>query len=248
MTEIKIAVPAQIVLKDNYCGEHAYPILKVNHDYIRSLEDAGASCYIIAESSDYEKLEEKLSHMDAVLFTGGNDVQPHYYDEEPTNCAETSPGRDCFEFKLMELAKARKMPIFGVCRGLQLMNIFFGGNVYQDIYKDGPAKLKHDQPNSIRLGWHSVEILEGSHLHRALGANSARVNSLHHQAINKVAPGFTVSAKSPDGIIEAIEADGEQFCLAVQWHPEILSLNNTQAAALFRYFVEKVKELKVAKA
>lgn len=248
MSEINIAVPAHVIYEQNYLGEFGYPRQVLNLDYSRSLEEAGACCYIFGESRDEEKLAAKLAKMDAILFTGGNDIQTFYYKQEPTHCTETAPGRDNFEFKMMEIAVERKMPMMGICRGLQLMNVFFGGSLYQDIYKEKAAEIKHVQEGNIRLGWHSIDILEGSHLHKALGVSNTRINSLHHQAINELAPGFTVSAKAKDGIIEAIEADGEQFCLGVQWHPELLSLNNEQQAGLFRYFVEKVKEQKAAQA
>jgi len=171
-----------------------------------------------------------LEGADGLLLTGGDDVAPARYGEQPHSSvdSDSEPGRDEFEFALLAEARARDLPIFGICRGVQVMNVAFGGSLIQDIPTAIPGGAHHSltvPPNSACTLAHGIWIEEGSLLGRLMGErlndqDSCEVNSRHHQAVKTPAKGFRVSATAPDGVIEAIEDPSARFCLGVQWHPE----------------------------
>jgi putative glutamine amidotransferase len=161
--------------------------------------------------------------LDGLVLEGGSDVWPGSYGEQPLQ--ERWSGdriRDGYEKALLESFAALGKPVFGVCRGLQLMNVAYGGTLYQDIPTQQPQAITHRDAALYDRLFHEVEILPGSDLAGLLGGQTrAKVNSVHHQAIKKLAPGFVVEARSPDdGVIEAIRRPGGSYLAAVQWHPE----------------------------
>ena len=163
--------------------------------------------------------EEVLGRLGGILISGGPDVAPaHFgvtaYDAQVVSVAR--PARDAFELALARLAYERDIPAFGICRGVQVMNVAIGGTLQLDI----PA---HVQQADRHVVSHRVDIVPGTRLHALIGADSAEVNSFHHQAVARPAPGLIVSARSDNGIIEAVEAPDRRFFLGVQWHPEHLS-------------------------
>jgi putative glutamine amidotransferase len=170
-----------------------------------------------------------LDGIDGLLLTGGDDVAPSRYGE-PAHAAtvEAEAGRDEFESALVTAARARNLPIFAICRGIQVLNVACGGTLVQDIPTQVPGAVAHAlkvPPNEPYSLAHEIWIEKDSLLsrlmrERLIDADTCEVNSRHHQAVKDVAAGFRVSATAPDGIVEAIEDPTARFCLGVQWHPE----------------------------
>lgn len=171
---------------------------------------------------EVELVEHYLDLMDGLITTGGAfDVPPELYGETGKHeTVVTKERRTQFEFAITRGAIERGMPVLGICGGQQLLNVVLGGTLIQHIPDTIPNALAHEQPNPRTEPGHAIHITEGSLLHRITGAHEMQVNSAHHQAVAKPAPGMVVSATSPDGVIEAIEYPAHRFCLGVQWHPE----------------------------
>jgi putative glutamine amidotransferase len=132
-------------------------------------------------------------------------------------------------------------PVLAICRGLQILNVAYGGTLYQDMSEIKESCIKHDQYSNTSDPSHSIIIKEGTHLH-SLYDNQALINSFHHQAIKDVASGFEVSSWAKDGVIEAIKKQGEQFVVGVQWHPEMMAKEHTSMLNLFKLFMEHVQQ------
>ena len=200
----------------------------------RKLEDYRQS--VLHVSGDVRILEpsagearQALAGVDGLMLTGGDDVAPARYGEpaHPT-VVEAEPGRDEFELALIKDARARNLPIFAICRGIQVLNVACGGTLVQDIPTEVTGALPHRfavPPHEPYFLAHEVWIDKDTLLwklmrERLSDADSCEVNSRHHQAVKGLAPGFKVAATAPDGVIEAVEDPGARFCLGVQWHPE----------------------------
>lgn len=195
-------------------------------DYRQAILHAGGEPRVLDSSMP---IDEALDGVAGLLLTGGDDVAPSRYGE-PAHAAtvEAEPGRDQFEIGLVRAARQRNLPIFAICRGIQVLNVACGGTLVQDIPSQVPGAVAHalpvppNQPYSLA---HEIWIEKDSLLSRLMRerlneADTCEVNSRHHQAVSKAAPGFTVSATAPDGVVEAIEDPAARFCLGVQWHPE----------------------------
>jgi putative glutamine amidotransferase len=210
-------------------------------DYVESVKRAGAEPVMLSTHDDPMAV---LDRVDGILLTGGLDVDPALYGESAHSTTETAPGRDRFEIPLSKSAVERDVPVFAICRGVQVLNVAAGGTLIQDI----PSAIESDLPHSIDLPKdclaHSVRVTPGTRLAAALGAktrlDSCSVNSRHHQAVSAVAPSFIVSATSPDGVIEAIERPRASFCIGVQWHPENF-WRTGEFSSLFAAFVEAAR-------
>ena len=179
---------------------------------------------MIAHDLDEATLYAHFRRVDGLILSGGGDVDPACYGEEAIPAVGGVDGeRDHTEVTLARWALAERKPLFGICRGLQLLNVACGGALYQDVSQHDGAMQHAYYPNYPHdFLAHTVSIAPGSRLAAILGAETAQVNSLHHQACRIVAPGLAVTAYAPDGIIEAIEVPDHPFALAVQWHPEAL--------------------------
>ena len=174
-------------------------------------------------------VEQALAGVGGLLLTGGDDVAPARYDEtaHPT-VVEAEAGRDEFEIALIKAAREKRLPIFAICRGVQVLNVACGGTLVQDIPSQVAGALTHSlpcPPNQPYTLAHEVWLEKDSLLSRLMrerlgDTDSCEVNSRHHQAVKAVAPGFIVTATAPDGVVEAIEDPTLPFCLGVQWHPE----------------------------
>lgn len=194
---------------------------------------------IIFPVSALTNIETYVSLVDGIVFIGGYDISPQFYNEEPTpQLQETLPPRDIFEIAMVKEAMKQQKPIFGICRGMQLINVANGGSLYQDINTQINITVKHLQNTNPEFPHHFITTEKDSHINRALG-DKISVNTLHHQAIKSLASNLKVTAYSSDHIIECIESnDPGQFILGVQWHPEILLQSDDLAAKqLFTYFV-----------
>lgn len=213
--------------------------------FVQGLEAAEALPVILPITS-VETAKEYISRIDALILAGGQDVSPLLYGEEPhLKVGRTYPLRDAFELALIEEAYAQKKPIFGVCRGLQILNVAFGGTLYQDLVSQNQdVSVLHDQKTMPTMPTHSIEIKSGSTLASILGTKSV-VNSYHHQAVKTLAEPFHAVAWSSDGIVEAFESnDPEHFVLAVQWHPETMLNTYDSMQHIFNTFVEQVRSAK----
>lgn len=212
--------------------------------YIDSVFAAGGIPLCIPPVEDEGDFDQYIGMLDGILFTGGADVSPRYYGEEPLRGVEyIAPYRDYSELGLFKRAYERRMPIFGICRGNQLINVALGGTLYQDINKQIPDSFGHypgDTPSNEL--YHSVNITEGSRLEGIMGENKIYVNSFHHQAVKVLGSSLRVAALSQDNIIEGIEAEDDRYLLGVQWHPECLTKRYPEFLKLFKSFVNAASE------
>src|SRR3954454_11037599 len=163
-----------------------------------------------------------LDGTDGLLLTGGEDIHPAWYGAEPSpHLHPPSRERDLFELALFAAARQRELPILGICRGIQLVNVALGGTLHQDLPSERPGPVAHDPGSARDARSHSVELAPGSLAADALGRTVITVNSFHHQAVDRLAGGLVASGWSADGLIEAAESPaGAPWLLAVQWHPE----------------------------
>lgn len=209
-----------------------------NGSYVGWVERAGG-LPLLLPNVDPGLVDAYLDRIDGLLLTGGGDIHPHHYRAEPhKQLGSIDVPRDRFELPLARAALARELPIFGICRGIQTLNVAAGGTLRQDLVSDPIATVQHRIANvGGPLGHHTILIEEDSVLAQLVGATRAVVNSYHHQAVDEVAEGFRATAFATDGTIEAIERDGERFLLGVQWHPEVMEPDDPLTAALFEAFV-----------
>ncbi len=200
--------------------------------YIESLARAGAGMRWV-ELSDPEQAVQDALTCDGLLLPGGGDMDPKFYGQARIPaCGEPNLLRDAAEPLLLRAFLAADKPVLGICRGIQVMNAVLGGDLYQDI-----KPFEHLPHNDHWAKVHTVTVRRGTLLSRILGQDTVLVNSQHHQAVDRVAPGFTLAALSEDGIVEAIEKPDARFCLGVQWHPEWLSDADPAMHGLFDAFV-----------
>lgn len=185
------------------------------------------------ELNDPEQAVQDALTCDGLLLPGGGDMDPKFYGQERIPaCGEPNLLRDAAEPLLLRAFLAADKPVLGICRGIQVMNAVLGGDLYQDI-----KPFEHLPHNGHWAKVHTVTVRRGTLLSRILGQDTVLVNSQHHQAVDRVAPGFTLAALSEDGIVEAIEKPDAGFCLGVQWHPEWLSDADPAMQSLFDAFV-----------
>lgn len=212
-------------------------------DYRQAVIHVGGEVLILERSMTPV---DALNGIGGLLLPGGGDVEPARYGEEPhPSLVDIEPLRDDFEIALVREARSRNLPIFAICRGLQVLNVAFGGTLVQDIPSQVPGALEHRlavPPHEAFALAHEVWIDKDTKLARLMserlgGADTCDVNSRHHQAVKQVAPNLHVSATAPDGVIEAIEDPSAPFCLAVQWHPENF-WRTGEFRPLFETFVE----------
>ena len=214
----------------------------VQGNYVRAIERSGGAPLVIPVLENEESAEAVVETLDGILFTAGADIAAWRYGEY----VQYGHGmidfvRDEQEFMLIKLAAERKMPIFGVCRGLQLINVAFGGTLHQDIIQMSDRYfIAHSLPGPMdrRTLVHSVGVVPGTKLQKITDLERIEVNSFHHQAIDKLADGLIASAHAPDGCIEAVESTGGHFVMGIQWHAEGLCEVHKPSADLFAHFVE----------
>lgn len=208
--------------------------------YVQALVQAGACPILIPNHLPAEALDTLLPRLDGVVFTGGGDIKTSYYqaDDHP-KVYGVEPDRDRVELELLTRAVKDGLPFLGICRGLQLVNVGLGGTLFADIADQVPGADKHDYyPDWARDHLaHPVDVDSGTGLAGIIGGGQVGVNSLHHQSVDKVAPGLLVTAKAPDGVVEAVELLDHPFGVAVQWHPEWLT-SYSRMRALFAAFAD----------
>ena len=188
-----------------------------------------------------EAAEQIAGRMDGLLLCGGSDLDPSYYGEEPLPELDvTVPERDAFEMALLEHALDRGIPVFGICRGLQVLNVALGGTLYQDLPSQiGGGSIAHRQQMPKWQWTHEVEVDESSNVARVMESTELRVNSYHHQGIKDLADGLVVAARASDGVVEAIEYSNlsEHWLVGVQWHAEAMRDVGSEHRNLFEAHV-----------
>ncbi|MGQ9489366.1 MAG: gamma-glutamyl-gamma-aminobutyrate hydrolase family protein [Anaerolineae bacterium] len=233
-----IGIPAATYTDQEYV---ATPTHRLNGNYPAALAACGALPVVIPLNLPDAILHDLFLRLDGLCLPGGVDVDPvHYGEPHHAALGQVDAARDDTELKLARWALDADLPILGICRGIQLLNVAAGGSLYQDI----PAQLPEAGRHNYRLAeiaWdrptHRVHMAEGSLLARVLGAREVMTNSYHHQAVKRVADGFRPVAWADDGVVEGIEHPGRRFVLAVQWHPEGMFRSDPFARRIFEAFV-----------
>lgn len=206
--------------------------------YVEAVAAAGGipvllPCRLEADPAEYACV------VDGLLLAGGGDLDPFYYGEEPrVDNGSIDPVADAFELGLARCFLVAGRPVLGICRGMQVLNVAAGGDLHQDLRTATGTELEHFQKAPPWHGTHMIRVQEGSGLGAVLGEERLRVNSFHHQAVRRVAPGFVAVATAGDGVIEAIERPGNGFALGVQWHPERMHACSEAARRIFRALVQ----------
>jgi putative glutamine amidotransferase len=201
--------------------------VRADLDYVEGVADAGGVPVVLPPVAEPRAAEALLDGIDGLLLSGGSDLDPRYYGEVAVpELGVTLPERDAFEMALLERALRRKIPIFGICRGMQVLNVALGGTLYQDLpsQMDHMVLLGHRQETPKWQPTHEVEVDGSSKVAEIMGTNELKVNSYHHQAIKDLASGLVAVASAPDGVIEAVESGdlSQRWLLGVQWHAEAM--------------------------
>jgi putative glutamine amidotransferase len=213
--------------------ERAY----VNYDYVQAITMAGAVPILLPVISDEQSIRKQIELVDGLLLSGGCDINPLCYNEEP--CKELGfilPEVDEHQLAIVRIATELGKPMLGICRGIQILNVAFGGTLYQDVLQV-PTTIKHTQRTQRHVPGHTVNIVQDTIMSSIFNKTAILTNSFHHQAVKNVAPGFIVNARSEDGVIEGIERPGDVFTLGVQWHPEMMAGKYPDMLKLFRKFI-----------
>jgi len=210
--------------------------------YMQGLEEAGAVPMILHLTDSETVLEQMISIFDGFLFTGGQDVNPKLYGQEKNeHCGEICDMRDKMEaYIFREAVLNQNKPAFGICRGIQLLNVLLGGSLHQDIPTEFPSAITHSQKPPYDAPAHNVRILPGTPLHKLTGKECIEVNSSHHQGINRIAKGLETMALSDDGLVEAVYMPEHPRVWAVQWHPEY-SLKDEMSKKIFSHFIDNIR-------
>lgn len=224
--------------------------LYFNRAYATSIEKAGGVVLGIARPTDPDTLDQLIALADGLYITGGHDMDPKWYNETSrpeANNDEFDAERDTLELELITRALARKMPIIGICRGMQDLNVHFGGSLYQDLKLEHDHGVDHDHRKTTNRDEvaHTVNLDPGSMYGKIVGADVVHVNSLHHQGIKILGKDLRAAGHTADGLIEAIEAIDHPFCVGVQWHPE--ELGDEPSLRLFNAFISACAEFRATK-
>jgi putative glutamine amidotransferase len=220
-------------------GEPQWTDIVCGDAYVRAVAAAGGAPYVLPRIADLEAVRDALAPAQGLLLTGGGDVQASLYGAQPhPRSGRQDPVRDAMELEAIAWARRTRVPILGICRGIQLLNVAFGGTLIQDIPTEVPGAMQHwTQGDADYLG-HPVELEGWSAAARALGTTSLATNSWHHQAVRGVGAGLRVTAHAADGIVEAVESASDAPILAVQFHPEMSFDAAPVFLGLFRWLVE----------
>lgn len=217
----------------------------VADDYVRAISAAGGLPLILPVVEHDQDVKRMLDHCDGLLVTGGNDLDPRYYGDFPkAGLGELEPRRDAFDTKLVDLALARRsLPILGICRGCQVLNVVANGTLYQDIYTELSLAGNHTLKLSPKSHpTQTVRIEPDSKLFEIFQTETLDTNSFNHQASKDIGEGFRVTMRTnTDDLVEGIEMQGERFVVGVQWHPETMAAEHHEYQALFDAFVRACK-------
>lgn len=224
------------------------PFYGNNRAYVKAVEQAGGIPVLIPHFDDLTALEPLCSRLDGLLLPGGADIHPNNYGEEPHPLlGEVDEEEDRLELALAHYFLEMDLPILGICRGVQLLNVATRGTLYQDISDQRPGSLPHatiDQPRFYRA--HPILIKPGTRLAQLIGTEPLAVNSLHHQAVKTTGANVIISATAPDGVVESIELPEHRFALGIQCHPEeLVAAGDERSRLLFQGFIQAAARIAV---
>ncbi|MFY9214585.1 MAG: gamma-glutamyl-gamma-aminobutyrate hydrolase family protein [Tissierellaceae bacterium] len=215
---------------------------RLNYTYIGALIRAGASPIILPVVDDWESIDGYLEVLDGIILTGGGDALPILYGEAPMwEVTDICHKRDSMEMEIIKRAYNKNIPLLGICRGMQMINIALGGSLYQDIYRQIPGVLGHSSKYSISQGYHTIRVTKDSLLHDILKREEILVNSYHHQSVKDLGANLRISALALDGVVEGIESTTDRFILGVQFHPEAMIDQDRGFMDIFTYFLSSCK-------
>ena len=212
----------------------------LNQNYILSIIKAGGIPVLLPVIEDKFIIKSQMDLIDGLMLTGGADVDPLLYGEEPhPDLGYINQKRDRFESDAVLIAYKQMKPILGICRGIQIINVAFGGTLYQDLSLfDSKNKVKHSQNAEMHTATHTVDLIPSTSLYEMFGKLKIETNTFHHQAVKDLAPGFIINAKAKDGVVEGIEKLDYPFLVGVQWHPERMTDHDHSMLELFKEFVK----------
>ena len=214
----------------------------LNHAYLEAIRHFGGMPMVIPAEAGEQEQAFLLSQCDGLVLTGGDDIDPTLYGEQILNdTVKPAPERDAGEPRLLRMAEEKDLPILGICRGAQIMNVYFGGTLYQDIPAQLSTSVRHSMEKPYHRTWHDCLVTPGSPLAAWTGKEVIQVNSHHHQAVRAVAPGLKAMGSCSDGVVEAIWKPDAKFICAVQWHPEKIWDMEESSARIFEAFIDACK-------
>ncbi len=207
--------------------------------YMKVIEKCGGLPIMLPLTDDASELEDAYSICDGILFTGGHDVSPEVYGQEATDkCGKPCPLRDSMEGFILDLCIRDDKPLLGICRGIQFINAYLGGTLYQDLPTEYNSDVEHHMAPPYNRTAHRVDVTDGTRLAGIIGAGRHDVNSYHHQAVKELSTKLTAMALSEDGLVEAVEVKNMRFAIAVQWHPEFSYDVSEDCLKLVQAFVD----------
>ena len=249
-----IGIPTQNLQSFGGISGDLPPSWIMSHRYIQTLTSVGAVPWMIPlVVDDVPTLRAIYESLDGVFLPGGADLDPASYGEDRHPlCDKSDPPRDRVERMLTEWSVEDGKPVLGVCRGLQMINLAFGGSLHQDLADQAAGSIKHDYfPFGGKYARdylaHDVRVIEGTKLSSIVGSGDVKVNSMHHQGIKRLGDGLLPSAYAPDGLVEAVEGKNGQFLVGVQWHPEVLTESDPKMRQLFADFIEASSDYREAR-
>jgi putative glutamine amidotransferase len=219
------------------------PTVMLMQSYVHAILQAGGVPVLIPSLIAEDGWDALYARLDGILFSGGGDIALEHFAGDPhPRIDDVDLARDSVELKMIQAAASDGKPFLGICRGCQVLNVGLGGTLFTHILDQLPNALDHSYPGNMRTVLvHEVKIEEGTHIAEILGEPIVKVNSLHHQGLKDIAPSLRVAGHAPDGLVEAIELPDHPFGLAVQWHPEWLT-DQQSTRNLFRKFVEAAEK------
>ena len=244
MTHLKKSKPIIVCTTFRQDEETPLPKIALTAAYVDAVLKAGGMPVMLPSGLAEDDVAAVLAAVDGVMLPGGGDVHPSFYQEPLSEqIIQVDLARDQIETTIVRIAVERRLPLLGICRGLQVLNVALGGTLWADVLSQKPGRIAHDfdqtYPRQYRA--HSVEVEQGSLLAQVLGCTETAVNSLHHQGIKALAPDLRSTAIAPDGLIEGVEIPGHPFAVGVQWHPEWLVDESVPMMNLFNRFVQAAR-------
>lgn len=239
-----VAVTASLDLE---AGRSKRPSVFLYTNYLEALERMGLASVLLTPAHSQETVEALLDQCHGLVLSGGEDVEPARYGEAPGPHLDTMlPERDAMECHAIAAAFQRELPVLAICRGIQMLNVYLGGTLYQDLPTQYDSDIDHTQAAPWEQRTHGVSVEPGSRLCKLVECEDLNINSFHHQAIKDVAPGLRVVARAEDGVIEGVESTQHDWVVGVQWHPERHEARAKDVPdpdrSLFRGFSRAVRE------